>query len=140
MLESKFSRPIFLLEDSEEDIFLFQYALKKLDLEIPLAVKMNTEEALEYLNDKTNQIPKIIIFDINLPGASGEDFLAEIKNHSDLRTIPAIAFSSSLNHKNIHNCYQNGASSYIVKPVDFDHYLDIIQTVTKYWYQIASTL
>ena len=141
MPEIKVKKPesILLLEDCEEDIFLFTYAMKKLNINTPIIVKNNTEEALEYLNDMNHEKPKLVLFDINLPGSSGEDFLVEARLNQSLKTIPFIAFSSSPNPQNINFCYLHGANSYLVKPTDFEQYMETIKSLFHYWYETAYT-
>lgn len=131
---------ILLVEDNPADVELTLRALKKNNIANRIEVVTDGEEALDFIfargkfaemNHKS--FPKLIILDLKLPKVSGLDVLASIKGNPKTRTIPVVVLTTSKEEKDIIESYKLGVNSYIVKPVDFDKFLDSAKEVGMYW-------
>jgi CheY-like chemotaxis protein len=91
----------------------------------------------EYTDAALAPRPNLILLDLNLPGTDGRALLAVIKDDEDLRAIPVIVLTTSSNPKDIATCYQRGANSYLIKPVDYARFKQSLQTLVDYWFRVA---
>jgi CheY-like chemotaxis protein len=128
-------RPILLIEDRVVDLDLTKRALARHHLINPIQVARDGEEALAWLQrwDEGEPLPVFILLDIRLPKVSGLSVLRAIKNHPRFRTIPIVMLTGSEDDVDIQEAYKLGCNSYIVKPVDFDKFLDIASQIGIYW-------
>ena len=135
MKTNKNTLPILLIEDSPVDIDLTLRAFKKQNLLNPVVVARDGEEAIEWIKrwGKGEQIPIVILLDLKLPKISGLEFLKEIKSHPEYKTIPVVVLTSSSEDQDIKMAYEFGANSYIVKPVEFDKFLEVAVQIELYW-------
>lgn len=131
---------VLLVEDDLNDIFLVKRAFKMANLETPLQVVTDGEEATHYLsgdgkysNRKAYPIPKLIVMDIKMPRMTGFDVLEWIKKDGALRRIPVIIVSSSNRPEDIDRAYELGANAYMVKPVSYRAVERLFETITHYW-------
>lgn len=92
----------------------------------------NAEEALAILETKEN-LPDIILLDLNMPKINGIEFLSILKNDPGLRHIPTVILTTSDNRKDILECYRIGISGYILKPLKYDEYVSKIEIALSYW-------
>ena len=131
---------ILLVEDNPNDIELTVSALKRNNLEPQLHIVRNGEEALNYIfckneysnRDKKDQ-PRVILLDLKLPKVSGLEVLEKIKKDKTTRRIPVVVLSTSKEENDMRNSYELGANSYIVKPVDFNEFVDAVALIGQYW-------
>jgi chemotaxis family two-component system response regulator Rcp1 len=106
---------------------------------IPYSLKVvgNGEEAMDYLLNRDSEAglepPDIIILDLNLPGKSGIEVLREIKASTYLKRIPVIILTTSNDEQNIQSAYAVHANCYITKPVDFEKFSEVIESILNYW-------
>ncbi|WP_413171496.1 response regulator [Anabaena azotica] len=144
---------LLVVEDSNEDFEALQRLVKRLPVAqpfeppivVPIQRCVNGEQALAFLY-RTGQYaglesvpyPSVIILDLNLPGTDGRQVLRQIKQDYHLKTIPVVIFTTSNNPKDINECYQYGANSYIVKPIDFTRLKHDIQTILDYWFVVTT--
>ncbi len=128
-------RPILLVEDNPMDIDLTKRAFGKLNIPVPIQIARDGETALAYISkwDEGEWIPWIILLDLKLPRVDGLEVLRVMKAHPRYRKIPVIVLSSSSDSGDIANAYQLGANSYIIKPVDFDEFMEVVAMLHKYW-------
>jgi len=131
---------VLLVEDDLNDIFLVKRAFKMAQLETPLQVVTDGEEATHYLSGKgkyqdrdTYPLPKLIVMDIKMPRMSGFDVLEWIKHDGTLRRIPVIIVSSSNRPEDIDRAYELGANAYMVKPVSYRAVERLFESITHYW-------
>jgi CheY-like chemotaxis protein len=131
---------VLLVEDELNDIFLVKRAFKMANLETPLQVVTDGEEATHYLSGKgkyadrkTHPLPGLIVMDIKMPRMSGFDVLEWIKHDGRLRRIPVIIVSSSDRSQDIDRAYELGANAYMVKPVNFRAVERLFESITHYW-------
>ncbi len=128
---------ILLIEDNPDHIELTLEALENNGVANTIRVINDGQGALDYLFQKDPyqdaQKPGLILLDINLPKIDGIEVLRQIKSHPDLRSIPVIMLTTSGTDQDISKSYQNGANSYIIKPVDFDKFRLAIRELKMYW-------
>jgi len=127
--------PILLVEDNPVDVDLTLRAFKKQNLTNPIIVARDGEEAIDQIKlwEKGNQIPLVILLDLKLPKFSGLEVLKEIKSHPKFKTIPVIILTSSSEDTDVEKAYKLGANSYIVKPVEFDKFVEVAAQIELYW-------
>ncbi len=140
----KRTSPLLVVEDSNEDFEVLQRFLKRSSMTVPIQRCVNGEQALAFLyrtgsyrDQDYMSRPVLIVLDLNLPGTDGREVLRRIKQDDNLKTIPVIVFTTSSNPKDIEECYQYGANSYIVKPIDFAQLKRDIQVLVDYWFEVA---
>ncbi|RZJ33029.1 MAG: response regulator [Flavobacterium sp.] len=131
---------ILFAEDSSDDAILTIRALTKSGFTNKLFHVKDGAEALDFLyckgiysgrNPKT--FPKLLLLDLKMPKVSGMQVLEKVKADPDLKSIPAVILTSSQEDPDIAKCYELGANSYIVKPVDSDNFFNAIKDMGIYW-------
>lgn len=131
---------ILIVEDNPNDAEMAIRAFKKNNLTNHILVVGDGEEALDFIfssgkyadREKTN-LPKIILLDLKLPKIDGLEVLKVIKANQDTKIIPVIMLTSSKEESDILRSYELGVNSYIVKPVDFDKFVEAIRDLGLYW-------
>jgi CheY-like chemotaxis protein len=130
---------ILLVEDNPTDAELTMRALRKKNLANNLVWVKDGEEALDFIycrgryKDRVNGTPKLILLDLKLPKIDGIEVLRNLKADAGTRTVPVVMLTSSQEERDIVESYQLGVNSYIVKPVDFDKFLEMVSQVGLYW-------
>ena len=132
------ARPILLVEDNLMDIDLTQRAFRERHLSNPLIIARDGQEALDYFQkwQEGEPLPLVILLDINLPKVNGLDVLRALKNNPEFKKLPVVILTSSGDDNDINTAYELGANSYIVKPVDFDKFVEIAHQIDLYWLAI----
>lgn len=137
-------QPILLVEDSPEEYEATVRALKKAGLANPILRCEDGEEALDYLfrrgrfaDPAAAPRPGIILLDLNLPGTDGREVLDAVKADDGLRSIPVIVLTTSTDERDIERCYQAGANSYVKKPVDIGGFMQAVQRLRDYWFEVV---
>ena len=123
---------IFLIEDDGIDIMTVQRAFKDLQISNPLEVFTNAETAFAYLQNATT-LPGLILLDINMPRMNGLELLALLKSHPELRRIPVVILTTSDQDEDKYRAYQLSAAGYMLKPLEYIVFLQIMQTIHQYW-------
>lgn len=132
---------ILLVEDNPSDVRLTKEVLKDGKIKNVLNVVMDGEEAINYLkkrdhfNDATT--PDIILLDLNLPKKDGREVLAEIKSDDNLKQIPVIILTTSAAEQDILSTYAHHANCYIMKPVDFNQFIQVVRSIENFWLTIV---
>ncbi len=131
---------ILLCEDNQRDADLTIRALKKHNVTNNIVWVKDGEETLDYLfrrgayqNRSVVNTPKVILLDLKMPKIDGLSVLKEIRAHEATKLIPVVIMTSSQEESDIAQSYDLGANSYIVKPVDFDKFMDSVAEVGLYW-------
>ena len=129
------SKPILLVEDDIVDVMTVKRALKDLKVTNELVLGANGEEALEYLrvNGSGNKRPCLILLDLRMPKMNGLEFLKNVKADDNLRNLPIVVLTTSENEEDRSNSFGLGAAGYMVKPADYEKFVDTIKTVDLYW-------
>ena len=129
-----------LVEDNPNDEELTLYALRKNNITNQIQVLRDGAEALEYLfctgafaDRQTNDPPKVVLLDLKLPKVDGLEVLERIKADARTRIIPVVVLTSSQEERDIVESYQLGVNSYIVKPVDFEQFIEAVRHMGLYW-------
>jgi CheY-like chemotaxis protein len=142
----KRGEPIVILyaEDDEEDRMLVKDALKESRLTNELHIVEDGEELMDYLHRRgkyselhNSRLPGLILLDLNMPKKDGREALKEIKAHPSLRRIPVVVLTTSKAEEDILRTYDLGVSGFIVKPVTFESFVDVIKTLGKYWFELV---
>jgi len=131
---------ILLVEDNPHDVELTLRALKKHNLANNVHVVKDGAEALEfifgtgaYADRDIENGPKVILLDLKLPKVDGLEVLRKIKSDERTKIIPVVVLTSSLEESDIVKSYKLGANSYMVKPVDFDKFIESVSELGLYW-------
>lgn len=125
--------PILLVEDDEVDQMTVQRALKDIHVTNRLDIAGNGEEALALLNDNRNQKPGIILLDLNMPRMNGIEFLSLIKKDEELKKIPVVVLTTSIEEDDKVKSFNLGVAGYMHKPVDYMQFVEVIRTIDLYW-------
>ena len=131
---------ILLVDDNAMDIELTLDAFREKHLENTVRPLTNGEEALNYLFGRgpyadrdAYPLPALILLDLKLPGVDGHEVLRQIKTSLVLKRIPVIVLTSSREEGDRALSYDNGVNSYLVKPVSFEGFLEVVQRIGDYW-------
>jgi CheY-like chemotaxis protein len=124
---------ILLIENDKVDIMMMQRALADLKAPYSLWSVSNGAQALEFLRNPVQAKPAIILLDINTPVMDGLEFLAEINEYNDLRLIPVIVLTTSLDDYDVVRSFELGVSGYMVKPFDYFEYVKALKCILDYW-------
>jgi two-component system, chemotaxis family, response regulator Rcp1 len=132
---------ILLVDDNPADVRLTIEAFKDVKVFNRLDVACDGEEAVTMLRDAITgvgvPVPDLILLDLNLPKKTGRDVLAEIKVDPDLQRIPVIILTTSQAEDDVHRCYDLHANCYVIKPIDFERYLDVVKSIEAFWLNTA---
>jgi len=132
---------ILLVEDNPGDVRLTQEALREAKVRNNLHVVSDGEEALKFLyrRDGYSDAPRpdIILLDLNLPKKNGQEVLAEIKADPGLRRIPVVILTTSKAEEDILKSYDLHANCYVTKPVDFEQFIRVIQSIQEFWLTVV---
>ena len=130
---------ILLVEDNPTDAELAMRALRKKNLANNMVWVRDGVEALDFVfcrnqyKDRVNCTPKLVLLDLKLPRVDGIEVLRALKADARTKAVPVVMLTSSHEERDIVESYQLGVNSYIVKPVDFDKFLDMVSQVGLYW-------
>jgi two-component system response regulator len=132
---------VLLVDDNLDDAELTIWELKRHHMSNNLVHVRDGEEALEllfatgkYANERDNHsLPKIILLDLHMPKVNGMEVLKNIKSDERTREIPVVILTSSNQHPDIRTCFDLGANSYIVKPLNFERFSESIRNLGYYW-------
>jgi two-component system, response regulator len=138
---------ILLVEDNPRDVEMTLRALKKRNLANKVHVAKDGAEALDYMfaagayaGRDLNHVPKVVLLDLKLPKVSGLEVLKKLKADERTRTIPVVVLTSSQEEKDMVQSYKLGVNSYIVKPVDFDKFVESVGEIGLYWLLVNKPL
>jgi CheY-like chemotaxis protein len=129
---------ILLVEDNPADVRLTVEVFSQAKLRNTLDVAKDGETALAMLRDPSRPRPDLILLDLNLPGIDGREVLQEIKTDPALLSIPVCILTTSRAEPDILNAYQRHANCYIVKPVDLNHFIQVVQQIQEFWFSTVT--
>ena len=122
---------ILLADDDKDDRLFFTMALDALTISTQLTTVVDGEKLMAYLSENAEQLPDVLLLDLNMPRKNGFECLSEIKGSHTLKQLPVIIFSTSFEQEVVNLLYQNGAQYFMRKPAEFSQLKKIIeQTVT----------
>ncbi len=129
-----------LIEDTENDALLVRRAFLKANVLNPLQIVRRGEEAIEYLsgngkyaNRAEYPLPALVLLDLKMPGMDGFEVLTWIRAQPGLNALRVVVLTSSDDIREVNKAYQLGANSFLVKPVDFERFVEISQALAGYW-------
>ena len=133
---------ILLVEDSPSDAKLTKEALEAGKIVNVLNRVVDGVEAMDYLYQQGKFAkatrPDLIMLDLNLPRKDGREVLRELKGDPDLKAIPVIVLTTSHSDEDILQSYQLNANCYITKPIDFQHFIDVVKSIENFWLTVVT--
>ncbi len=131
------ARSILLVEDNPMDIDFALQAFEESKIVNPVVICRDGEEALAFINSHSApedpELPIIVLLDLGLPKVDGIEVLRQARRHAVWKKIPVVILTTSQESSDISNAYELGVNSYIVKPVNFTAFADVIKTIKAYW-------
>lgn len=134
------NKVILLVEDNPDDEILTLRAMKKNNVINKVIIAHDGVEALDYLYKRgnyadrdDNDIPQLILMDVNMPKMNGLEALREIRSNPKTKLLPVVMLTSSREEQDMIESYELGANSYIKKPVDFDQFVEAVKQLGVYW-------
>ena len=130
---------ILLVEDSINDVELILTALADNHLGNEVVVVRDGEQALDYMYRRGmyrlryEGNPVVVLLDLKLPKVDGIEVLTEIKSNPSMRTVPIVILTSSREEQDLAKCYELGTNAYVVKPIDFHEFVDVIRGLGLFW-------
>ncbi|MGE5401447.1 MAG: response regulator [Ignavibacteriales bacterium] len=131
---------ILLVEDNQDEEELTIMALRKNNIRNEVIVVRDGVEALDYLwgtgkylNRDMSLMPSLVLLDLNLPRMNGIEVLRHLRTAERTRLIPVVVLTTSSDRKDVSGSYEVGANSYIVKPVDFEQFVEVVKCLGPYW-------
>lgn len=130
-------RPILLVEDNPMDLDLTFQALEGNGVANPIVACRDGEEALQYMEKHRSpddlQIPIVVLLDLRLPKVDGIEVLRQARSDPVWRQVPIVVMTTSRENTDIEAAYGLGVNSYIVKPVDFLTFTEVVKSIKVYW-------
>jgi len=123
---------ILLIEDDMIEVMKLNRAISSLQLDHKITEANNGEDALKLLEQKDN-LPDIILLDLNMPKINGIEFLKILKADERLRYIPTIVLTTSNNQRDLLECFEIGIAGYVLKPLKYEDYVSKIEKLLAYW-------
>lgn len=132
-------KPILLVEDDPRDLELTLLALERSQLANDVVVVRDGEAALDYMNrsgeyaSRPEGNPAVILLDLKLPKVNGLEVLQAVRGTEGLRSVPVVMLTSSHEESDVLRSYQLGVNAYVVKPVEFRHFVEAIADLGIFW-------
>ena len=123
---------ILLIEDDMIEVMKLNRSISSLKLNHKIIEANNGEEALKYL-EKKEDLPDLILLDLNMPKINGIEFLSILKKDDILKYIPTVILTTSSNQKDLLECYKIGIAGYVLKPLKYEEYVSKIENLLAYW-------
>jgi CheY-like chemotaxis protein len=131
------ARPILVVEDNPMDLDFLLQAFEEHGVVNPVHVCRDGEEALQFIASHPTaddaSLPLLVLLDLRLPKVDGIDVLRQARQHPIWKQIPFIVVTTSRENADISRAYELGVNSYIVKPVDFAAFADVVKQIKFYW-------
>ena len=125
---------ILMLEDDRVDAMTIERALKEeLNLTNQITWVQNGEEGLAFLRETAPKKPGLILLDLNMPKMNGIDFLKIVRQDPGFRTIPVVVLTTSDEERDRIESFNLGVAGYMLKPVDYVQFVEVVKTIGLYW-------
>jgi two-component system response regulator len=136
---------IILVEDNMDDATLAMHSLRQKQVVNKIIHLKNGDEALRYFfsdlnGEKCSDAPKVVFLDLKMPKVDGIEVLSKIKSDPLTKCIPVVILTSSNEHPDILRCYELGANSYVVKPIEFEMFSNHISQLGVYWTELNKAI
>jgi len=125
--------PILLVEDDAVDAMTVERALKDIRVTNRVHTVGDGLAALEFLREPGARRPGIILLDLNMPRMNGIEFLKVLKSDESLRKIPVVVLTTSSDERDRVNSFDLGVAGYMIKPVDYIQFVEVVRTINLYW-------
>lgn len=126
-------KTVLLLEDNEIEIQKVNRAFSKLGFSNTIISKKNGKEGLDWLGKNLDNLPGLILLDLNMPIMNGLEFLKQVKAHEVLKKVPVIIMTTSKQLSDKVQSFENHAAGYMVKPVRYSEFVEMLSTIQHYW-------
>lgn len=130
-------RPILVIEDNDMDLDFCMQAFAEHSITNPIVACRDGEEALRFIDahptPEDPQLPLLVLLDLRLPKVDGIDVLRHARKDPVWKKVPFVVLTTSREDSDIGAAYELGGNSYIVKPVDFRSFADVVKTLKMYW-------
>lgn len=141
------TREILVADDDEHDLTMICAVLEREGggAPAPRCVR-DGQEALDFLygagvfQGRPPGDPAVVLLDLHMPRINGWEVLRQVKADPALRAIPVIVFSSSARESDLRRCYDLGANAYVVKPIDFAQFQEVVRVIAMFWLRCNATL
>lgn len=132
---TEYTHPILLIEDNPIDLDLTQRAFKRCNILNPIQTARDGIEAVSYIPrwEKGEELPMLILLDLKLPRLDGLEVLKRIKQTEISGSVPLAVLTSSSDSGDIRKAYRYGANSYLIKPIEYEKFIDLVITIDQYW-------
>ena len=123
-----------LVEDDEVDVMTMERAFEKGGIKDPLFVARTGAQAFEMLHD--NAVPnirRVVLLDLNMPGMNGLEFLQKLRADPELRVTPVVVLTTSTHQRDLERAYELNVAGYLVKPVTFAAFVEVVKRLDAYW-------
>jgi len=131
------ARPILVVEDNDMDLDFCLQAFAEHSIANPILICRDGEEALQFIDAHSTsedlQLPLFVLLDLRLPKVDGIDVLRYARQHPTWKQVPFIILTTSRENSDITLAYELGVNSYIVKPVDFTSFSEVMKNIKVYW-------
>ncbi len=135
---------LLLVEDNPGDVRLTEEAFNMNEIELNLHVAYDGEQALNFIFQRNGYEnvprPDAILMDINIPKYSGIEVLEKIKKDDNLKYIPIVMLTTSNTKQDLSRCYDLGVNAYMVKPIDFERFLNMTKAFYNFWFNSVVTV
>ncbi len=132
---------ILLVEDNPGDARLAVEALKDSKINNNLYHVEDGEKAMDFLRRRGEYagapVPDLILLDLNLPRKDGREVLEEIKEDDELKLVPVVVLTTSEAERDLVRSYDLHANAYVVKPLDLDRFIEVVQAIEDFWFAIV---
>ncbi len=135
-------KTILLVEDNPTDVLLTREALEEAGMNVRLHVAEDGEAALDFLEQRATfsgaPRPDLVLLDLNMPKKDGRSVLADMRKNQNLRRIPVVVLTTSSQQEDVEKSYNLCANCYIQKPVDFNHFSEVVRLIEHFWFDVAT--
>ncbi|MBK5963643.1 two-component system response regulator [Thiocystis minor] len=135
MTHGQSNRPILLVEDNPMDLDLARRAFARCNPSNPIEVARDGQEVLDWIPrwEAGEPLPLLILLDLKLPRVDGLEVLRRLRAHPISQALPVVVLTSSSDEGDIATAYRLHANSYIIKPVNFEAFMEVAARIEQYW-------
>ncbi len=126
-------KSILVIEDSDIETMKVKRAFNKLGVSNNIYHSKNGQEALEWLDDNNDELPGLILLDLNMPVMSGIEFLEIIKENESYKKIPVVVLTTSKHEADKQKSFENHVAGYMIKPVKYSDFVELLDSIKHYW-------
>ena len=134
MVQMKYA--LLLVEDSPDDEMLSLRAINSCGIPCSVQVARHGGEAVQALLSSEIPTPDLVVLDFHLPGLDGIDILRELRKHEKTRHVPVVMLSSLASDSQVLDCSEEGANSFVEKPIEASTYVEQVALIVRYWFTV----